>query len=454
MNNFKVGFGRVDITPPMTIGIDGYYIPRSADGVLDTLDATAVALEYGKTRALLISLDVVGIKDEFALAIRKNIEELTGVSQDAIFISATHTHTGPVMGGEDGDIADFNDLEKKYNGMLFHKTTDAAILALNDLKSAKMGYGIGQAPNVAFVRRFRMKDGSVKTNPGVNNPDIVAPIGDVDERVSVVRFDRENAETVVLVNFANHPDVVGGNKISGDWPALLCDTVEKTIDNTKCIFFNGAEGDVNHVNVHPKPGDFNGMFNDFDDVSRGYSHALYIARVVTGGVLQCYDKVNYVEVDSLKYLQKMISVESNMPTPEEIPEAIRINELHEAGRDAELPYEGMMLTTVVAEAQRMVKLKDGPASFEMRMGGIAVGPVAFIGLPGEAFTDIGRAIKDTEGYDLIIPCGLTNGYKGYFPMKDAYDEGGYEARSSPFKAGIAEKVIEEGKKLIKEMEEK
>ena len=33
-------------------------------------------------------------------------------------------------------------------------------------------------------------------------------------------------------------------------------------------------------------------------------------------------------------------------------------------------------------------------------------------------------------------------------MKDAYDEGGYEARSSKFKTGIAETLIEESVKLL------
>ena len=36
-------------------------------------------------------------------------------------------------------------------------------------------------------------------------------------------------------------------------------------------------------------------------------------------------------------------------------------------------------------------------------------------------------------------------------MKEAYDEGGYEARSSRFKAGVAEQIIAEGKQLLKEM---
>ena len=33
-------------------------------------------------------------------------------------------------------------------------------------------------------------------------------------------------------------------------------------------------------------------------------------------------------------------------------------------------------------------------------------------------------------------------------MKEAYDEGGYEARSSVYAAGVAEKLIEEGLLLL------
>lgn len=34
-----------------------------------------------------------------------------------------------------------------------------------------------------------------------------------------------------------------------------------------------------------------------------------------------------------------------------------------------------------------------------------------------------------------MPLCIANGYEGYFPMREAYDEGGYEARSSIFKGG-------------------
>jgi hypothetical protein len=228
-------------------------------------------------------------------------------------------------------------------------------------------------------------------------------------------------------------------------------TVEKTLDNTKCIFFNGAQGDVNHVKVHTKEGDLNGMFMDFDDVSRGYDHAKYMGRVVTGGVLQAFDKVKYVDVDSIRYRQRQILVPANLPAAEELPEARRINELHLAGKDAELPYTGMMLTTMVAKAARMIRLEHGPDSFPMELSAVAIGDVVMLGIPGEPFTGVGRALKETLGWDLVIPTCNTNGKQGYFPMKEAYDEGCYEAGSSSFRAGVAELIIEEGKTLLGEL---
>ncbi len=451
MNTLKAGFARTNITPPMGIPVVGYFIPRYAESVLDDLEATALALSCGEDKALFICLDHCGIEQNLCSKYRKMASLASGVPEENILISQTHTHTGPRLGAASKQEVESPEVEKlvaDYTTFVGNKIADVAAFAVADLKDARMGYGKGTAPNVAFVRRYIMSDGSVKTNPGVNNPDIVRPIGETDESVNVLRFDREGADTIVYVNFANHPDVVGGSKISGDWPALLRRDVEKILDNTKCIFFNGAQGDVNHVNVHPTGGYLNNMFMDFDDVARGYAHAEYIARVVTGGVLQAFDKVQYVDVDSITACQRVINVPSNRPDPADMPEAHRINDLHNAGKDCEIPYEGMMLTTVVAEAGRMVKLENGPDSFDMRLSAVKIGPVAIIGIPGEPFTNIGLSLKATQGYDMILPCCATNGYEGYFPMQDSYDEGGYEARSSRFKAGVAEYIIKEGKELL------
>ena len=69
------------------------------------------------------------------------------------------------------------------------------------------------------------------------------------------------------------------------------------------------------------------------------------------------------------------------------------------------------------------------------------------------FTGIGRALKDCPGWALVLPCCITNGYEGYFPMREAYDEGGYEARSSVFAAGVAERIIDEGLGLLESLRE-
>ena len=131
--------------------------------------------------------------------------------------------------------------------------------------------------------------------------------------------------------------------------------------------------------------------------------------------------------------------------------AHKYNDLHLAGRDDEIPFKAMMLTTVVAEAGRLVKLEHGPEFFPAILSGVKIGPIAMMGLPCEPFTGIGLAIKETEGYDLILPCCNTNAKVGYFPMMDAYLEGGYEAKGSAFKAGSAEILIEESKKVLNDM---
>ncbi len=458
MSKLYAGFARVDVTPMMGIGLVGYFIPRFAEGVLDDLQVNALALQCGDTRTVLLTVDHCGIERGIVSDFANFISEKTGLPREAIVIHATHSHTAPAIINPHGPATLCQEytsvdpeIELEYYTFVRRRLADAAAMALEDLKPAKLGWGIGQAPDIAFVRRFRMKDGSVQTNPGVDNPNIDHPIGDVDERVNVLRFDREDGSTLALVNFGDHPDVVGGSKISADWPGFVRSTVEKVFDRTQCICFNGAQGDVNHVNVHPRGGYLNGMFMDFDDVARGYDHAKYMGRVITAGVMQAFDKVKYIEVDRIQAIQRTIRIASNMPTAEQLPEAERIDALHQAGRDCELPYEGMMLTTVVAEAGRMVKLKNGPESFPMELTGVAIGPIAILGMPGEPFTGIGRALKEAPGWELVVPCCLTNGSEGYFPMQEAYDEGGYESRSSFFKAGVAEHIIMEGLQLLQDM---
>ncbi len=293
MNLLQAGFARVDATPELGIAINGYFIPRTAEQVLDPLEVNCLALGCGESKVVLLTLDNLGINRVLLQPMIDAVAEATQLPKEAIYIHATHSHTAGVI----TPMLE-NEENLEYRETVKEKFIEAAKLALADLQPAKMGWAVGQAPKVAFVRRFRMKDGSVRTNPGTNHPDIVAPIGDVDERVNVLRFNRET-DTLVLMNFGNHPDTVGGCNLSADWPGFARRSLERAIPGTKAILFNGAQGDVNHINVHPTGGDGNDLTKDFDDVDRGYGHARHIGRVIAGAVLQVYDKVCYTDVDRL-----------------------------------------------------------------------------------------------------------------------------------------------------------
>lgn len=192
MNTLQAGFARVNITPMLGIGMAGYFVSRQAEGILDELQINALALGCGDSRVVLLSIDHCGIVKEVLNPMRQYICDMTGLPWEAVYIHATHIHTGPFLNDNPTEPR-----EIEYAQTVKRKFADAACLALADLKPAKMGYGIGNAPNIAFVRRFRMKDGSVRTNPGVDNPEILHPIGDVDERVNVLRFDQENGKSLV-----------------------------------------------------------------------------------------------------------------------------------------------------------------------------------------------------------------------------------------------------------------
>ena len=450
MSQFQAGFARVNVTPPMGVSINGYFFDRFVDGVLDELEANAVAMECNGTRAVIVAVDNCEIDQYTMDKFRAAISEACNVAAEAVMVHTTHTHVAPFVGKDPVNPKIRG--EEAYENYLTRQLAAAAVRAFADLKPAKLGWAVGSAPNIGFIRRFRMKDGSIRTNPGIGNPDIVAPIGQVDEQLNVVRIVRDGGEEIVIANYGCHPDTIGGCAVTGDYPGFARRTLESALPGVKCVFFNGAQGDVNHINVNAKDGDMNGLTpSGFDDVGRGYEHAAHMGRVIAGGILQVYTKVNFVTVDEIRFAELKVELPSNMPTAEELVQATRFVELHEADRDCDIPYEGMELTTVVAESLRMKQLEHGPESFSLRLTALAFGPVVMIAIPGEPFTGIGVALKAGSKFAMTMPCCLTNGSEGYFPMKEAYDEGGYEARSSIFKAGVAEQIIEYGLKLINEM---
>lgn len=67
MSNIKVGFSRICITPPLGTPLSGYFEPRYTSGVHDELYTTAVAFDDGKNRAVLVTVDLCGLKNQWWL---------------------------------------------------------------------------------------------------------------------------------------------------------------------------------------------------------------------------------------------------------------------------------------------------------------------------------------------------------------------------------------------------
>ncbi|MBE6917172.1 MAG: hypothetical protein E7470_04625 [Ruminococcaceae bacterium] len=447
-----VGYAKVNINPQLGTDLAGYYIPRPAKGFLDDLEAHAIVISLEQTKLAIVSVDTCYLKAPLISRYRAAIEAATGISADQLFLTATHTHTGPRLTPIDSSEAKDIPVIERYADFVEERLVDLIKLALLDLKPAKMGFITGYAPErVAYIRLYQMKDGSAMTCPPINDPNIDHPIGTLDQRMHILRFDREGGESIVLANYGLHADTVNGELLCSDWVGWMRRTLDKALDGVKCICLIGCQGDVGSTHVFPEGGDMNDTEISFDNEMKSPGMARFVGRALAGTVLQVYDKVEYVDVDELQILHRIIEVDSNRPTPEQLPLAHKYKALHEAGRDDEIPFTAMELTTVVAEATRMCNLEFGPDTFQLELTGIRLGPVALLGIPGEPFTDIGVRIKATEGFRMIMPVALCNGYEGYFPSSAAYAAGGYESRSSRFRNNVSDLIVDGSKKLLNDL---
>jgi len=111
----------------------------------------------------------------------------------------------------------------------------------------------------------------------------------------------------------------------------------------------------------------------------------------------------------------------------------------------------MEFTTAVAEAGILLRYAKEPEEYKVLVSGASVGEAAFIGIPGEAFCEIGKRIKADSPFKLQFILGQANGYEGYLPTKDAFEVNGYESRSSRYRPGVAETLIDSGNIVAREL---
>jgi len=221
----NIGVAAVRITPPLGTPMAGYYYVRGAEGVHDHLYAKTLVVEKNGTRIAIVSCDLIEISAELAAEIRLLAEASTGIPAEHIMISATHSHTGPVilspanMYGTDEKVRDLlADYMKELPGLV----AESIIQANDGIQPARLSFGTGYEKTISYNRRFFMTDGTVGWNPGKLNPMIIKPAGPIDPEVGVLYAESEAGKALsTYVNFALHLDITGGLEISADMPYTL-----------------------------------------------------------------------------------------------------------------------------------------------------------------------------------------------------------------------------------------
>lgn len=438
--DLRAGAAAVNITPPKGAPMAGYYYNRAADGVHDDLFAKAIVLESEGVRVAVVACDVESLPRAVVEKARKKIEALSGIAGAAVMISATHTHTGPVIleeRSQDKLQGEMLDIARKYTEDLPNKIAASVQQAAALLKPVRVSAGIGNEPSLTFNRRFYMKDGSVGWNPGKLNPNVVRPAGPTDPAVPVVYFETLDGHPLATyVNYAMHLDTVGGFEYSADYAY----TLSKLLATAKSpdmltLFTIGCAGNLNHIDVN----------NPLKQ--SGHQEAARIGTVLAAAVLRTLKKMDAIEPAGPRVRSEIV----RLPLPE-----IRPGELEWArkitptfGKENAAPFMDLVRAFKIVD---VAERAGQPIEAEVQV--ITLGDrVAWVGLPGEIFTELGMMIKLASPFQYTLVASLANGSIGYVPDRKAYPQGAYEPVSARCAAGSGEMLVDASTRLLIEMHE-
>ena len=430
----QAGFGRLDITPPLGTPLAGYFHARFVKSVWDPIELNALAIrDEGKT-LLIVAFDAMSSGVKELLAIRKRISERTDVPVDHILIQPLHQHTSITLNAGDKNTV----TDTAYVDLLTRKFCDVCQMAINDLADAKLGVAAQQTSEpISFIRRFRMKDGSIGDSCFREMEEYESFLGEADNNVRLLRFVREGKRDIALVNFCTHPDVIARSYITADWPGFVRRMTEARNPDTHCMVLTGFQGDTNHINV----------FLPKSERGKGYEHSEKMGRIIADAVELAWDKVEMQTDDTLLAQTRDVFIKSNMKGIEHFEECREFVEKY----GATMGENGEKYTPsgiIYYEASCIASLPDRPAIWRVSVPMMAIGKVVLIGFPGEPFTSYMHTMRKQAPDKFLLCLMQTNGGVGYFPDKQAYAEGTYEVVTSPFDSEIEDKLLATTDKML------
>jgi neutral ceramidase len=396
-NTWKAGAAKVKITPEKLMWMSGYGSRTTpAEGTLIDLWAKALMLEDpAGRRAVLVTLDLVGIHRDLSLVVRDALMEKYGLQQSQVAIACSHTHCGPVVGYNLMAMFLLDDTQRslveEYSVALERKLVDLVGEAINKLAPCQISWGNGQATFAVNRRNNKEPDVPKLRDEG-------RLVGPVDHDVPVLAIrDGEGRLRAVVFGYACHATVMSFMQWSGDYPGFAQLNVEEAHPETVALFWAGCGGDQN-----PLP-------------RREVAHAKEYGRQLADAVERTL---------------------AGVMTP-------LAGELATAYAEVELPFdrlpsgEELQLQSTSAnrfEAQRatllLARLNAGhPLSptYPYPVQLWRLGPdLLFVTLGGEVAVDYALRLKAELGRERTWVAAYTNDVMAYIPSRRVLAEGGYE----------------------------
>ena len=447
----KIGFSAANITPSYGMERPGGTGKAYHMGVNDECWASACVMEDGDNAIAVVGLDTLSVKRSIVLAAREIITEAIGMPGEHVMVGASHTHSGgPIVNGGFAAGADSD-----YCRHVTRQIATAVIDANRRAEDLQIGVGVGQAPGVAFYRRWYMKNGTIWSHPGNSAHDQMdRPHGELDPTVGVVgASDADGNLRGAIVNFTCHGTTglgVGGTA-SSDWIHFVRRALKDAFgEDFGVVFVNGACGDITQVDNTQPPG----------TPWSGPLMARKVGMTVGGEAIKTLMQMDFADQMPVAGKSDVIHLKPHDITPEMLAWA-------EAHLDSDALVEGRWFPDKLwaREWIEMAKLNETEPELLAEVQALTVGEAAFVSTPAEYFCALGNDIKRRSQFQPTFVVELANGCVGYVGTRDAYADdyipsegklytGGYEttpARSSRCAPGAGEQIADACVELVNSM---
>jgi hypothetical protein len=426
-SELHLGGATVSITPDRPVALAGQMHTRVAREVESPVTATALALESRDgskvlDQAILVSCDLVAIDAAIFEQVRRRLEDrLPDLDARKLVLSATHTHTAPVM--KDGEYKIPRDgvmQPAEYAEFLSERLAGAVVKAWQSRKPGRAGWGLGHAV-VAQNRRSVYADGRAQMYGPTDRPDFRGIEGPEDQGVEVLFFwDAEGRLLATAVNVAcPSQEVEGSSAVNADfWHDVREALRARHGKDLLVLGWTGAAGDQSPHLMYRKRAE------ERMRVLRGLTRLKELSRRIVAGWEEAYEGARKEPHAGARLVHKVESIQLPVRavTEAEVDAArSRVKTLSSEPRNRRLV---VWHQEVVDRYQRQ---KAGPVDpFTMELHAIRLGDVAIATNVFELFTEFGIQIKARSRALQTFIIQLA-GPGSYVPTARAVRGGGYSA---------------------------